>query len=215
MPMTRRELNFASFEDYMRNVLSANTRQKLRRDFREAAQRAQLELKIVTGIEPYIDEIYPLYLATFARSSLQFEKLTKEYLCGIGQRMPDKAVYFLLLKDGKPVAFNLCLKMNKELCSEYVGFDYSVAFDLHLYNVLTKHIMEWAIANDYQWYCSTSLNYEPKFRFRHILDPLDLYVRHRSPIANFVMKRVLRYLEPTHNDPMLPRFPNYKDLLGT
>jgi predicted N-acyltransferase len=214
MPMTRRELNFASFEDYMRNELSANTRSKLRRDFRESAQRAQLEMRVVTDITPHIDEIYPLYLAVYERSSLQFEKLTKDYLCKIGRLMPDKVQFFLMIKEGKIVAFNLCLKIDKELCSEYVGFDYSVAYDLHLYNVMTKNVMEWAIANGFRWYCSTGLNYEPKYRLRHSLDPLDLYVRHTSPLANFIMKRALKYIEPTHNDAMLPRFPNYQELRG-
>ena len=128
--------------------------------------------------------------------------------------MPDKTLFFLMMKDGKVVSFNMCLKNGKELCSEYVGFDYSVAFDLHLYNVMTKNIMEWAIANNYQWYCSTSLNYEPKYRLRQELVPLDLYVRHASPLVNFFIKRALAYLEPTRNDAMLKRFANYADLHG-
>ena len=101
MPMTRRELNFACFEDYMRNELSANTRSKLRRDFRKSAQRAQLEMRVVTDITPHIDEIYPLYLAVYERSSLQFEKLTTDYLCKIGKLMPDKVRFFLMIKGRK------------------------------------------------------------------------------------------------------------------
>src|SRR5208337_3240809 len=212
MPMTRRHLNFASFEDYMRNGLSAKFRAQLRREFRRSAERAQLEMRVVADITPHIDEIYPLYLAVYERSGLHFEKLTPEYFCRIGQTMPEKTVYFMLLYQNKVVAFNLCLLHNDEICSEYVGFDYSVAFDLHLYFVIIRRVMEWALANGYRWYCSTSLNYEPKYHLKHALDPLDLYVRHESPIANFLIKRALRYLEPTRHDAMLKRFRNYKDL---
>jgi len=74
--------------------------------------------------------------------------------------------------------------------------------------------MEWAINNRYQWYSSTSLNYEPKYHFRHQLDPLDLYVRHVSPVINFAMRRALLYLEPTRHDEMLKKFSNYADLCG-
>jgi len=214
MPMTRRRLNFTSFEEYMRNALSQKFRAQLRRNCKKSAERAKLEMRIVTDITPYIEEIYRLYIPVYERSHLKFEKLTPEYFCRIGQAMPDKALFFLMIKDEKIVSFNLCLKNDNELCSEYVGFDYDVAFDLHLYNVMTKNIMEWAIANGYQWYCSTSLNYEPKYHFRHQLDPLDLYVRHTSPAVNFVMKRALLYLEPTRNDEMLKRFSNYEDLHG-
>lgn len=212
MPMTRRRLNFTSFEDYMRNALSQKFRGQLRRNCRRSAERAKLEMRVVTDVTPYIEEIYPLYLAVYERSNLKFEKLTPEYLCKIGQVMPEKVLFFLMMKDEEVVSFNLCLKRGHELCSEYVGFDYNVAFDLHLYNVMTKNIMEWAIDNGYQWYSSTSLNYEPKYHFRHELYPLDLYVRHVSPAINFVMKRALLYLEPTRNDEMLKRFPNYSDL---
>jgi len=214
MPMTRRRLNFTSFEEYMRTALSQKFRAQLRRNCRKSAERAKLEMRVVTDITPYVEEIYRLYLPVYERSHLKFEKLTPEYFQRIGQAMPDKALFFLMFKDEKIVSFNLCLRKDKELCSEYVGFDYNVAFDLHLYNVMTKNIMEWAIANGFQWYCSTSLNYEPKYHFRHQLDPLDLYVRHASPAVNFLMKRALLYLEPTRNDEMLKRFENYEDLRG-
>ncbi len=80
---------------------------------------------------------------------------------------------------------------------------------------MTKNIMEWAIANGFEWYRSTSLNYEPKYHFRHELDPLDLYVRHRIAVVNFFLKRALPYLEPTRHDADLKRFSNYADLQGT
>ena len=214
MPMTRRRLNFASFEEYMRLALSQKFRAQLRRNCRRSAERAQLEMRVVTDITPYIEEIYPLYLAVYERSDLKFEKLTPEYFCNIGRLMPDKVSFFLMMKDGKVASFNMCMKNGKDLCSEYVGFDYDLAFDLHLYNVMTKSIMEWAIDNHYQWYSSTSLNYEPKYHFRHQLDPLDLYVRHVSPAVNFIMKRALLYLEPTRRDEMLKKFSNYAELRG-
>ena len=214
MPMTRRQLNFANFEEYMSKALSQKFRAQLRRNCGRSAERAQLEMRVVTDITPYVEEIYSLYLPVYEKSNLKFEKLTPEYFCKIGQSIPDKALFFLMMKDGKVVSFNMCLQNGKELCSEYVGFDYELAFDLHLYNVMTKSIMEWAIKNDYQWYCSTSLNYEPKYHFRHRLDPLDLYVRHVSPAINFFMKRALLYLEPTRGDEMLKKFSNYADLRG-
>ena len=42
--------------------------------------------------------------------------------------------------------------------------------------------------------------------------PLDLHVKHTSPIFNFILKRALPYLEPTRYDKMLQRFSNYGDL---
>ena len=44
--------------------------------------------------------------------------------------------------------------------------------------------MPGAIQNKYKWIRSSGLNYEPKLRMRHALDPIDLYVRHTSPLVN-------------------------------
>jgi hypothetical protein len=118
----------------------------------------------------------------------------------------------LWFKEGKVVCFNFCLSHNDSLCSEYIGFDYKVAFDLHLYYIAIRDVMQWALANGYQWYGSTGLNYEPKFHLKHELDPLDLYIKHTSPVFNFILKRALKYVEPTRYDKLLQRFPNYGDL---
>jgi predicted N-acyltransferase len=212
MPMTRLRLNFASIEDYLRNVLSRNMRSKLRRKFKESEKIASLEMRMVTDITPYIDEVYPLYMAVYEKSNLHFEKLTPDYFVKLGLSMPDKVRYFLWLRDGKVVCFNLCMAHNDAVVSEYIGFDYSVAFDLHLYYIAVRDVMKWALDNRYQWYCSTALNYEPKFHLKHELDPLDLYVKHTSPVVNFFMKRALPYMEPTRYDKLLKLFPNYDDL---
>jgi len=61
MPLTQVRLDLATFEDYLRNVLSRNMRSKLRRKFKESERLASLEMRVVSDVTPYIDEIFPLY----------------------------------------------------------------------------------------------------------------------------------------------------------
>jgi hypothetical protein len=68
------------------------------------------------------------------------------------------------------------------------------------------------MANGYKGLRSSGLNYDPKLHLRSRLDPLDLYVRHCSPVLNKVLAGVLPALEPTHADPVLRRFPNYDEM---
>jgi hypothetical protein len=56
------------------------------------------------------------------------------------------------------------------------------------------------------------LNYDPKLHLRSRLDPIDLYVRHTSPVVNMVLAKILPILEPTHTDPVLRRFPNFSEV---
>jgi len=161
-----------------------------------------------------VDELYPLYLEVYERSSLVFEKLTKEYLAGIGGTMPDKVRFFIWRQGGKAIAFSLCLLQGDELWDEYIGLDYSVALDLHLYFYTFRDTVQWAISQGYKWYCSSALNYEPKARLGSELIPLDLYVSHTSAVLSLVLRLVLPWLEPTRNDMSLRKFPNFANLKG-
>jgi Acetyltransferase (GNAT) domain len=214
LPMTRLRIDYASFDEYLSRALSRAARKDVRRKLKAAAQAPAIEMEMTTDISPFIDEVYPLYLAVYERSSLQFEKLTREYLCELGRRMPDKVRFFVWRQQGRIVAFSVCLVQDDTIYDEYLGLDYRVALDLHLYHYTFRDIVSWAIANGCQWYVSSSLNYDPKLHLRCLLDPLDLYVRHASPAANAVLKRVLPWLEPTRNDPTLKKFANYAELWG-
>jgi hypothetical protein len=213
MPMTKLGIDYKDFEDYLRQSLSPRTRAKVRRKLRSAGRaHPAIIMSRIDDVTAVVDEIYPLYLNVFERSALQFEKLTKEFLCEIGMRLPDETRFFIWRQDARIIAFALCMVQGDDIYHEYVGFDYSVAFKLNLYYRVFHDIVEWAIAHGYRQFHSGSLNYDPKWHLRHSLDPLDLYVRHTSPAINAVLKWLLPLMEPTHADRTLQNFHNYREL---
>jgi hypothetical protein len=212
MPTTRVNIDYASFDDYMRIALNSATRRKLRKKFRVTELDIPIGLEVTTDIGPIIDQVYPLYLQVYDRSKLHFEKLTKEYFRQLGSRMPDKVRFFVWRRDGNIVAFGECLVHGDTFYAEYLGLDYDVALKLHLYHYVYRDLVRWAIANGYKWFQGGALNYDPKLHLRHRLEPLDLYVRHTSPIVNAAMRVALPWLEPTRHDATLKKFPNYSEL---
>ena len=213
MPMTTLGLEYKDFEAYLSANLSAATRGKIRRKLR-AAERARpaISMDVVQDVTPFVEEVYPLYVDVYERSPLKFEKLTKEFLRQIGNRMPDKVRFFLWRQDSRIIAFGLCTLLGESICHEYVGFDYAVAFELNLYYRVFHDIIEWAIANGYKRFYSGSLNYDPKWHLRQSLYPIDLYVKHTNGLVNILFRRLLPVLEPTRSDPILPNFANYREL---
>jgi predicted N-acyltransferase len=211
MPMTRLSLHYENWDEYFR-TLSKATRKDLRRKFRKAGRAANIELQVVSEIAPFIDQIYPLYLAVHERSPLKFETLTKDYFRAIAQRMPELARFFIWRQDGKIVAFSFCLVCGDAIHDECIGLDYSVALDLHLYFYTLRDIISWALQQGLKYYYSNPLNYEPKLHLDCELVPLDLYVRHTSALLNPIISRVIKYLGPTRHDPVLQRFPNVDQL---
>ena len=211
MPITRLLLPYANWDEYFR-TLSKASRKDLRRKFRKAERVAEIEMEVVSDITPFIDEIYPLYLAVHERSPLKFETLTKNYFCAIAQRMPEQARFFIWRHNGKIVAFSFCLVCGDAIYDECIGLDYSVALDLHLYFYTLRDIISWALQQRLKNYYSNPLNYEPKLHLDCELVPLDLYVRHTSALLNPIFRRVIKYLGPTRHQPILQRFPNADQL---
>ncbi len=212
LPNVMLNINYSSFEEYMQRALSGNARKNLRRKLKAAEHAAAIEMSVVDDIAPMIDDIYPLYLQVYHRSDLHFEKLTKDYFCGLGSRLGDKNRFFVWRQNGKIVAFGSCLLQGDTIHGEYLGLDYEVALDMHLYHYTFRDLINWGIAHGYKWFHSSALNYDPKFHLRYDLYPIDLYVRHTSAICNAILRRILPWIEPTRYDKTLKMFANYDEL---
>jgi len=211
MPMTGLSLDYRDFEEYL-GTLSSKTRKDLRRKFRKGDSPPPITCEVLTEILPLLDEIHPLYLQVYERSPLKFECLSKEYFRALSERMPDRARFFIWRYEGRIVAFNLCFVHDHTIYDEYLGLDYRVALDLHLYFYRLRDVLSWAIRHGLTRYYSSPLNYEPKLRFGSELAPLDLYVLHTTPLLNPLVGRAVKLLGPTRHDPVLRHFANANEL---
>jgi predicted N-acyltransferase len=211
MPMTELQLRFSDFDHYL-STLGASTRKDLRRKFRRAAAAPPIVFEVMRDITPFVDEVYPLYLQVHERSPLKFERLTKEYLSQLGKRMPERARFFVWRQNGKAIAFSVALVHDETIYDDYLGLDYDVALDLHLYFYTFRDIIDWSIKQGLKRYRSSPLNYHPKLHLGCDLYPLDLYVMHTNTWLNFIFRQALPYLEPTRHDPVLRRFRNADQL---
>ncbi len=212
MPMTMLNIGYDSFDAYMATALKSSSRKKLRKKFEATAGISDIRMSVTDDATSFVDEIYPLYLQVFERSGMQFEKLTKDFFRQLGQRMSDKVRFFAWRRGNILVAFSLCMVQGDSLYAEYVGFDYAVALDLHLYHYVVRDMITWGISKGYKWFRSSGLNYDPKLHMRHRLDPIDLYVRHTSALANAIFRLALPWIVPVRYDATLKLFQDYKEL---
>jgi len=212
MPMTMLDIGYDSFDAYMEKALKSSSRRKLRKKLEATAGVSDIRMSVTDDAASFVDELYPLYLQVFERSKMQFEKLTKDFFRQLGQRMNDKVRFFAWRRGNTLLAFSLCMVQGDSLYAEYVGFDYAVALDLHLYHYAVRDMISWGISKGYKWFRSSGLNYYPKLHMRHRLDPIDLYVRHTSALANAVFRLALPWIVPVRYDATLKLFQDYKEL---
>jgi len=212
MPATGLELNVRDFEEYLTVKLSHAMRKNLRRKFRKSEIGPPIEFEVVTDITPHAEEVLPLYRAVYERASQKFEELNQPYLSDLGKKMPDRSRFLIWRMENRIVAFASCIVHDGVLRDNYIGLDYSIALERHLYFVTWRDTVTWAIENGCRYYHSAPLNYDPKLHFRMELEPLDLYVRATRSFVNFFLGRLLPVLEPTRYDPVLKKFPNANEL---
>lgn len=201
------------FEDYVAERLGKTHRKSLRRKWRAISRQPPVTMALA-DVRAVIDDIFPLHLQVYARAKRTFEALTPEYLLGLQERMPDKVRCFVWRQRDKVVAFNLCLVHGETLYDLDVGFNYEVAFDLHLYFLTWRDVVDWCLRHGIRTYHGGPLNYDPKLHLRFELVPQDLYVRHAWRPLGPLLRLAARLLGPVPHEPLLKRFPNYPALFS-
>lgn len=200
-------LNFGSFDQYMETRLSHVTRKGLRRKLRQTELASPpITLEVLTDGTDVIDEVYPLYLQVAHRAPVEFEIFSREYFLEAGKRMQDRHRYFVWRRAGKAIAFSFCTIRKDAIYDNDIGFDYDVAHDLNLYHLTFHDLIVWALQHGLKKYHCAPFNYEPKLHLR--LQPIcvDLYVRHRSPMINSLLKWVAPFFAPAKSDPALREY---------
>ncbi len=208
-PGVSMKLDFSDYETYLAKKVGHSTRKSLRRKFRDLEKQPAIRMECVTDISPNLDRIESLYLEVFERSSEKFEKLTKNFFTSVAERLGDRAKFFFWWQNETLIAFSLCWVHDGIFYDDYLGMDYTAAHDLHLYYVTFRDQITWALSQGLRHYYSTPMNFEPKLRLGFELVPLDLYVRHTSPILNRIFGPLAKAFAPTLKDPVLKQFSNY------
>lgn len=198
-PSVELPITFKTFEEYF-SGLSKATRKDLKRKFRKS-EGVDIVFEVRNEAGEFIDKIYELYLNTLYKSDVHFEILSKSFFKSISDNFPAETKYFLWFLDGRMIAFDLCLvSSDGRLIDEYIGMDYDVAYDYHLYFVTFRDIIRWCIVNNVRVYESGALNYDPKKRLDFRFLPQYIYARLRNNLLNFFFGFLIMMIKPDNFD---------------
>lgn len=203
LPTAVMDIRFKDLEDYLK-TLSYKTRYDLRHKFRKADHAAKIQFGMTAHPdEATLADIYSLYLQVVYKHEIGFEVLPLDFFRNITKNMPGKASYFLWKMDGKLVAFSLSLISKDTLIGYYIGFDYALAYDYHLYFVKFRDILKWCIEHGIKRYETGYTSYEPKKRLKFDLVPLYLYVKLRNRVLRPAFNLLCLMLKFENFDPTL------------
>lgn len=205
LPATMLEVKFKDFEDYLK-TLSAPNRYDLKRKFKKVDGKVNIDYKISDDLnEEELKDVYKLYLDIVEKHDMGFELLPVAFFKNISRNMPGKVKYFLWKINGKLAAFLLCLVSGDKLIDYYVGMDYSIAHQYHLYFLKFRDALNWCIKNKITKYDMGITGYEPKRRLGFEFIPLYLYVKLRNRAFRPVFNLICHFLKFENFDPSLQK----------
>jgi predicted N-acyltransferase len=205
LPMTRLDLRFTGFEEYLK-TLSGATRYDFRRKLKKASG-VKIESSMVTALDDAtLEDVYSLYLRAVETHDMGFEIVPKEFFRLISSNMPEKSKFFLYRVNDKLAAFVFCLVSDGVLLDYYLGFDYTAAHEYHLYFVKFRHVLNWCLDNGIKTYEMGATGYEPKRRLNFEFVPVYLYVKFRPLLLRPFLKILTALLKFENFDPELKKW---------
>ncbi|MEW6171291.1 MAG: GNAT family N-acetyltransferase [Candidatus Omnitrophota bacterium] len=196
LPNTIMHISFKTFNEYL-NTLSRASREGFKRKLKKIDTLENVNLEISNTLNSQdTQRIYELYLETSARQGIQFETLTLDFFRNISQNLSGKIKFFLWRINNKIVAFALCLASRDYFIDYYLGFDYSIAYQYHLYFLRFRDLMNWCLNNNIKTYEMGATGYEAKRRLGFELIELYMYGRYRNKLFNPIFQTVGKFLDP-------------------
>lgn len=194
---------WSSYEDYL-----ASLNKKYRKSARTVFQSmddAGAEVARITALADHADKLHKLYHAVAERADVRLAEIPREFFPALAKSLgPDRFAAIGIRVEGKLAGFVTVLKDDDTAVGYYLGMDYDVNDRLPLYHRLLHAVIEQAL----DWNCRrvsfgrTAL--EPKARLGCQPVPTFVWIRHRVPVANLVVRQMLKAVphdEPPERNP--------------
>ena len=180
LPTAVLDVRFAGIDGYLAS-LGAGTRKDMRRKLKAAAQLRVEWRRDIAGIEA---DVMRLYVATYERAELAFEKLTLAYFRDVLRECGERASCVTYWLGDGLAAFNLVLHDGERLVDKFLGMDYALARDYNLYFVTWFENVRYCIARGLPLYQSGQGLHREKLRLGSRLSVNWLWYRHRNRVLD-------------------------------
>ncbi len=167
-------------------------KQHVRSDFRRRLRKAKaLRIEERDGFPAELSErIYELYLNVHRRGEFSFETLNRSFFEKVGPF----SKYVLYWEGDTLIGFCLLMCKGKRMHYKYLGMDYERGHPHGLYFIMSLSHIEMCLRDGYTIYQTGCTSYPFKQRIGSTLHPVFLYFRHRNPVVNWVICRLMAAL---------------------
>lgn len=175
-------------------ALKSDRRNLLKRKLKKAAA---LRYEECAGLPDHlIARVYALYLNTWQKAELKFEKLTPEYFANTRHL----SHYLLFFLDDELIGFTQLLGKGRYLVNRYIGLDYDKSRDYGLYFAMFIRAVEFGIREGFEQIELGATSYE----FKRVLGARQIptwnHYRHNNALVNWLLGKLRGVLEPSESE---------------
>ena len=189
-----------SYDDYLASLTS-----KYRKQSKQIEKEVDAAGCTVTEIKsPEIakdaEQLHALYLQTHKNARLRLVTLPVAFLPTLAQQLGDDMRFTILKQGDTLLEFVTTAKDGETAVGYYIGFDRKANADIPIYFRLLQSVIGHAIALGCKRLSLGRTALEPKARLGARPDPMRIWIRHRIPMLNLIVRGLLHTIDD-HEEP--------------
>jgi predicted N-acyltransferase len=179
-----------SYDDYLAG-LTSNYRKAARKIARDV-EAAGYCVEPLDDIERQAEALHALYLQVHARQKLRLVTLSPRFIPALAATFGDALRCTVVRRDDQLLGFVTTLRDGETAVGYYIGFDGAANQEAPIYFRLLQAVIEDAIRLGCRRISLGRTALEPKARLGARPQPLRVWLRHRIPAINVVVRSLLR-----------------------
>lgn len=188
-----------TYDDYLASLTSRYRKQAKQIDKDVAAAGIEVELLSGPGeVEHHAESIHQLYLQTHHNARVRLVTLSPEFLPRLAAQLGENLRCTIVKRDDQLLGFVTTLRDGETAVGYYIGFDRKTNADVPIYFRLLQSVVDDAISFGCTRLSLGRTALEPKARLGARPDPFRIWIRHRSPMLNVLVRGLLHTI--SHHD---------------
>jgi hypothetical protein len=188
-----------TYDDYLASLTSRYRKQAKQIDKDVAAAGVQVELLSGPGeVERHAESLHQLYLQTHHNARVRLVTLSPEFLPRLAAQLGENLRCTIVKRDDQLLGFVTTVRDGETAVGYYIGFDRKTNADVPIYFRLLQSVVDDAISFGCKNLSLGRTALEPKARLGARPDPFRIWIRHRSPMLNVLVRGLLHTI--SHHD---------------
>jgi hypothetical protein len=189
-----------SYDDYLASLTSKYRKQAKQIEKEVAAAGGVVEEIKSNQIARDAEQLHALYLQTHKNARLRLVTLPVTFLPTLADRLGDDMRFTILKRGDELLGFVTTVKDGDTAVGYYIGFDRKANAEIPIYFRLLQSVVGHANDLGCKQLSLGRTALEPKARLGARPDPMRIWIRHRIPMLNLIVRGLLHTIDD-HEEP--------------